>query len=455
MKVIEINKGLRLPLAGAPVQNIENALNPIRHFAVTGPDYVGMKPTMLVEVGDRVKAGQPLFEDKKNPGVFFTAPTSGKVLEIYRGDRRAFRSVFLEADRDENDAITFEHFDAKELTSLDESIVRKNLIASGYWTALRTRPYDKIPAIDSTPNSLFVTAIDTNPLAPRPMTIIAERKDDFLNGLKVLSRIAGKKIFLCVGESFDFPEASELPFLETVRFLGPHPAGLPGTHIHFLDPVGGAKKVWHVNYQDVIAVGQLFTTGKFSAERVISLAGPLVKNPRLIRTRLGACLKELTDGELLENKEPRIISGNVLCGRKIEDAGLCVLGRYHNQVTVIEELQKRTFWEWLYPGVNLYSVTRTILSSFLPPRWFSFNTGMHGGRRAIFPTYQLEKVMPLDMMPVYLFRALEIRDIEQAESLGALELSEEDVALCTFVDPGKNDFGAILRNVLTKIEQES
>jgi len=454
MKLIEINKGLRLPLAGAPSQNIENSPNPIRHFAVTGPDYVGMKPTMLVETGDQVKAGQPLFEDKKNPGVLFTAPVSGKVVEIFRGDRRAFRSVFLESDGEESESVSLETFDSEKLTSLDENIVRKNLIATGYWTALRTRPFDKIPPVESSPHSLFVTAIDTNPLAARPITVISERKNDFLNGLKVLSRIAGKKMFLCVGESFDFPEAAELPFLETVKFIGPHPAGLPGTHIHFLDPVGNGKKVWHINYQDVIAIGQIFTTGKFSAERVISLAGPLVKNPRLIRTRLGACLKELTAGELTDGKEPRIISGNVLCGRKIEDNGLCVLGRYHNQVTVIEELRQRTFWEWLYPGLNLYSITRTILSSFLPPRWFAFNTGVHGGRRAIFPVYQLEKVTPLDILPVYLFRALEIGDLEQAEALGALELSEEDVALCTFVDPGKNDFGAMLRDVLTKIEAE-
>lgn len=454
MRVIEIHKGLRLPLAGPPVQKIEDGPDSLRYFSVTGPDYVGMKPTMLVEVGNAVKAGQALFEDKKNPGVLFTAPVSGKVHAIHRGDRRLLHSVVVEADGAGNDSVAFDRFDADQLETLDAEIVRKNLISSGFWTALRARPFDRIPALDSTPDALFVTAIDTNPLAACPMTVIAERKDDFLNGLKVLSRISGKKMYLCVGESFDFDEAAKLPFLEAVRFIGPHPAGLPGTHIHFLRPVNGSKCAWHINYQDVIAIGKLFTTGRFSAERVISLAGPLVKNPRLIRTRLGACMKGLVEGQLVDKKEPRVISGNALCGRQGCENGLFGLGRYDNQITVIEELRKQTFWEWLYPGIKIYSAARVLFSSLMPPHRFAIDSGKHGGHRAIFPVQMFEKVMPLDIMPVYLFRALEVGDVEQAEALGALELAEEDVALCTFVDPGKNDFGALLRNMLTKIEKE-
>ena len=455
MRVIEINKGLRLPLAGAPVQNIENGPDTLRYFSVTGSDYAGMKPTMLVEPGDAVKAGQPLFEDKKNPGVLYTSPVSGKVHAINRGERRVLQSVVVEAEGAGNDSAAFDKFEASKLETLDAAIVRKNLITSGYWTALRARPFDRIPAIDSTPNALFVTAIDTNPLAARPMVIIAERKDDFINGLKVLSRISGKKMYLCVGESFHFNEAANLPFLETVQFIGPHPAGLPGTHIHFLSPVNASKRNWHINYQDVIAIGQLFTTGKFSAERVVSLAGPMVKKPRLIRTKLGACMKTLIKDELVGKKEARIISGNVLCGRQAQEDGMLFgLGRYHNQITVIEELRKQTFWEWLYPGINIFSVPRVLLSSLLPPKQYKLHSGIHGGHRAIFPVTWYDKIMPLDILPVQLFRALEIGDMEQAEALGVLELAEDDVSLCTFADPGKNDFGVMLRAMLTKIEQE-
>ncbi|MDR1957903.1 MAG: Na(+)-translocating NADH-quinone reductase subunit A [Planctomycetaceae bacterium] len=462
MRAIEISKGLNLPIAGKPIQQMDsqygggqNGNGPVlKLLAVNGPDYVGMKPQFHVEAGDTVKMGQVLFEDKKNPGVLFTSPGSGKIRAINRGEKRVFRSVIIELDGDGMKSVDFPKFAPEKLESLEEAEVRENLIQSGFWTAFRTRPFSQTPPIHSKPHSLFVTAIDTSPLAPDPVVVIQERWEDFQNGLKVLSPLCGKRLYLCVGENFPVKTVEKLWFLETVVFKGPHPAGLPGTHIHFLDPVSSQKTVWHIGYQDVIAIGQLFTTGQFPTERVIALAGPLVKKPRLIRTRLGVCMKEVLVEELTEQKIPRVISGNVLSGRTGEDNGLWGLGRFHNQISVIEEYSHRTFFEWLYPGLRIYSMTRTLLSSLLPVLKFRLNTATHGGHRAIFPVKQFEQLVPLDILPVFLFRALEMGDVEQSEALGCLELDEEDVSLCTFADPGKNDYGKMLRKMLTLIQKE-
>jgi Na+-transporting NADH:ubiquinone oxidoreductase subunit A len=240
--------------------------------------------------------------------------------------------------------------------------------------------------------------------------------------------------------------------VEPVVFEGPHPAGLPGTHIHFLEPVHHEKSVWYINYQDVAAIGYFFTHGKIDTQRIISLAGPMVKRPRLLRTRLGASIPELTENELPEGAI-RLISGNVLRGRKVEE-GLCHLGRYDLQITAIEEPREGELFGWISPGFKKHSLTRTVISAFEPLKKFSMNAAIYGGHRAIYPVDQFERVMPLEILPVFLFRALEVGDVEQAEALGCLELDEEDLALCTYADPGKNDYGVTLRNMLTTIERE-
>ena len=454
MKYIEITKGLDLALAGAPEQRIDSKIKEIKHVAVTGPDYVGLKPTVAVEAGQHVLAGELLFEDKKNPGVKFTSPGAGTVEAVHRGDKRSFRSVMIRLDDGDaaNKSVEFEKFDPAELITLCPKRVRALLIESGLWTALRTRPYSRIPKIDAEPSSLFVNAMDTNPHAPNPEIVIQERGDDFRNGLKVLSRICGKKLWVCKAPSSDIPEEG-IPMVETAVFAGPHPAGLSGTHIHELDPVGPGKSVWTIGYQDVIAVGALFTTGRYPTERIVALSGPMVKNPRLLRTRVGACLFELTKGELIEG-ESRIISGSVLCGRKIEENGLCALGPYVNQVSAVGDGNPRELFAWTLPGFRKFSVARTVASWYLP-RWpFKMTTALHGGHRAVFPNDAFDRIMPLDIIPLYLFKALEVGDIEAAEQLGALELDEEDVALCTLVDFGKNDYPSSLRAMLNTMMKD-
>jgi len=448
MRTIRISKGLDLPISGLPKQEISDA-QAVETVALVGPDYVGMKPTMAVAVGDRVKLGQTLFTDKKTPGVRYTSPGCGPVVAINRGAKRALQSVVVQLSGDEEES--FAHFPANQLETLPPDQVKDNLVGSGLWTAFRTRPFSKVPLPESTPRSIFVTAMDTNPLSADAGLVIGTRPEDFLNGLRVLRPIAGEKLFLCKSPRSEIPGA-DLSFVETVEFEGPHPAGLPGTHIHFLDPVSRQRTVWYLNYQDVMAIGSLFVTGRLDPRRVISLAGPAVAAPRLIRTRLGASTGELTAGELAEG-ENRVVSGSVLSGRQAEGP-LAFLGRYHLQISALAEGRKREFFGWMYPGLTRFSIKNVFASSLFRGKRFGLTTAAWGGGRAIVPIGSYEKVMPLDILPTFLLRALEVGDVEEAEALGCLELDEDDLALCTFVCPGKGEYGSMLRRNLTIIEKE-
>ncbi|EEX50744.1 Na(+)-translocating NADH-quinone reductase subunit A [Pasteurella dagmatis] len=445
--MITIKKGLDLPIAGKPEQVIRDG-NAITEVALLGEEYVGMRPSMKVREGDVVKKGQVLFEDKKNPGVMFTAPASGTVTAINRGAKRVLQSVVIKVEGD--DQITFEKYSADQLTQLTSEQVRQNLQTSGLWTALRTRPFSKVPAVDAAPASIFVNAMDTNPLAADPQVVLQANEEDFLNGLTVLSRLHEGKVYLCKAAGATVPTVS-LANVEVKEFAGPHPAGLSGTHIHFIDPVSATKFVWYVNYQDVIAMGKLFTTGELNVSRVVALAGPQVKNPALVRTVLGANLSQLTANELKDG-ENRVISGSVLSGAKAFGP-VDYLGRYALQVSVILEGREKEFLGWIMPGANKFSISRTVLGHF-SKKLFNFTTALNGGERAMVPIGAYERVMPLDIIPTLLLRDLASGDTDSAQALGCLELDEEDLALCTFVCPGKNEYGAFLRQALDKIEKE-
>jgi len=452
MAKIRIKKGLDLPISGEPKQEISEG-KPVSTVAVLGPDYVGMKPTMSVQVGDRVKQGQLLLTDKKTPGVQYTSPACGKVVAINRGAKRVFLSLVIqiEGEGEEGSAEQFKIYETKQLDGLTPEQVKENLVMSGLWTALRTRPFSKVPRPDSTPHSIFVTAMDTNPLAAKADMIIAERSDDFVAGLTVLTRLSTEGVFLCKAPQTQIP-GSELPGVETNEFVGPHPAGLPGTHIHFLDPASRKNTVWYINYQDVMAVGALFLTGRLDQSRVISLAGPAVKEPRLIRTRVGANIDELLDEELADG-ENRVISGSVLAGHTAHGP-MAFLGRYNLQISVLAEGGQRELFGWYMPGFNKFSVKGVVASKLSPGKKFAMDTSAYGSERAIVPIGSYEKVMPLDILPTFLLKALATDDLEQAEALGCLELDEEDLALCTFVCPGKGEYGQMLRRNLTTIEKE-
>ncbi|MBJ3816213.1 Na(+)-translocating NADH-quinone reductase subunit A [Shimwellia pseudoproteus] len=446
--MIKINKGLNLPVAGAPVQHIEEG-PAIASVAVLGEEYIGMRPSMRVQEGDLVRKGQVLFEDKKNPGVWFTAPGAGRVTAINRGDRRVLESVVITLEGEE--AIAFDQHPVESLATLNPAVAEQQLLASGMWTALRTRPFSKSPVPGSRPDAIFVTAIDTNPLSADPQPIITRQRAMFDAGLSVLARLTSGKVHVCqsCGGMLGGHPCGQVTFNE---FAGPHPAGLVGTHIHFLAPVSMTRKVWHVNYQDVIAIGHLFVNGELWTERVVALGGPQVKNPRLLRTRLGASLMDLTAGELADG-ENRIISGSVLSG--VNAAGpRAWLGRFHLQVSVLKEGREKELFGWVMPGKEKYSVTRTTLGHFLKHKLFSFTTDTHGGERSMVPIGSYERVMPLDILATPLLRDLLSGDTDSAQALGCLELDEEDLALCTYVCPGKYEYGPVLRSVLTRIEQE-
>ncbi len=447
MKTIRIRRGLDIPIAGRPEQTIQPAPF-VRRAALLGGDYPGLKPSMAVAEGERVRTGQLLFTDRRYPEVRFTAPGSGRVSAIHRGEKRVLLSVEIALEGD--DAESFARYGDGELDRLPRREVVENLLASGMWTALRRRPFESVPDPAETPAALFVTAIDTDPLGFDPAPVIAARERDFVNGLRVLGALTDGPLFVCQAPGATLPTGGRA---EAVAFAGPHPAGLVGTHIHFLLPPHEERSVWHIGCQDVIAVGHLFTTGEILTERVAAVAGPGVRNPRLVRTRLGAHLGDLLRDDLREG-EQRIVSGSLLSGHAAH-AETAFLGRYHLQACVLPEGAPRAApLGWLRPGLGAFSVRRLFAGAFERRRARPFDTAMGGERRAIYSIGTYEQVFPLDLPPTYLLRALAAGDTEEALALGCLELAEEDLALCSFVCPGKNDFGPMLRAVLDEIEKE-
>ena len=454
-----ITRGLTLPIAGEPSGRIEDA-RPARHVALVAADYVGLRPTMHVAVGDTVARGQLLFEDKTLPGVRFTAPAAGTVRAVNRGARRALQSVVIEQSRAEREgrepeAADFRSWTGRHPSGMTENEVRDVLLESGQWTALRARPHSRVADPATRPHSIFVTAVDTNPLAPDVAAIVEGREGPFERGLEALARLTPGPVFVCTGPDQRVPATTTAA--NQIRhevFDGVHPAGTVGVHIHTLDPVDRGKLVWHVGVQDVIAVGRLFESGVLDVSRVVALGGPPVSRPRLLRSRIGASTAELVDGNVDAAAEYRVISGSVLSGRGATGDAEGYLGRYHQQVSVLAEGREREFLGWLGPGFGTFSTIRTFASRLVPGRRFAMTTSTHGSPRAIVPIGMYERVMPLDLLPTPMLRALVMQDVERAEELGCLELDEEDLSLCTFVDPGKTDFGPHLRRVLDTLRTE-
>lgn len=444
--MIKIKRGLDIPIQGAPRQIIEDA-PAARAVAVVGFDYPGMKPTMAVSEGDRVKLGQLLFTDKKNEGVRYTAPAAGTVTAINRGAKRVLQSVVIEVDGD--DAEAFAACTADNLP--DAAAIRAQLVESGLWTALRTRPYSKVPAIDAQAAAIFVNAMDTHPLAADPAVVIAEQRDAFTLGQELLALLTAGNVYVCSAPDADVPLGSASS-IRGEQFSGPHPAGLAGTHVHFLEGVSAEKTVWTIGYQDVIAIGRSFLDGRLYTDRVIALGGPQVENPRLLRTRLGVDLQALCAGQL-KNGDNRIVSGSVLGGRAVQGA-TSYLGRYHNQVSVLLEGRHREFMGWFSPGFNKHSNLGIYVTSWLGKKLLPMTTNTNGSERAMVPVGSFERVVPLDVLPTQLLRALIVGDTEMAQALGCLELDEEDLGLCSYVCSGKYEYGPILRDNLTRIEKE-
>ena len=441
-----LKKGLNLPILGAPEQVIGEG-PAVKTVAVLGSDYVGLKPRLAVQEGDKVSAGDPIFAHKDTPDVMVTAPASGTVKAVNRGARRALISVEIEIDAKSNKARDF----SKVGSNRSANGIVERLAASGLWTSFRTRPYSKVPATDTRPSAIFVTAMDSEPLAPDAAVIINDAAKEFEDGLKAITKLTEGTTYLCVEDGTDGP-GGDIKGVEVATFSGPHPSGLAGTHIHFLQPPTAEKFIWTIGYQDVIAIGALMKTGKLDSKRVVGITGPLAKNPRLVRTIAGASMEELSNGELNSDVPVRYVSGSVLSGTLGEGPSAYV-GRYARQITLIEEDYKQIPMGWIRPMFAKYS-NQPVLGSALSSKLFPLTSNLNGGRRAMVPLGTFEKLMPQDYLPTQLLRSLLVMDTDQAQALGVLELDEEDLGLCGFSCPAKYEYGMALRDCLTKIEKE-
>jgi len=467
MAEFHIKKGLNIPITGEPKQEISPAKS-VDQVAIVAADFVGMKPKMFCEVGSVVKRGQPLFEDRKNPGVIHTALGAGTVIKVNRGAKRALQTVIIELNQNERDGTPaeedFQPFEAyKPEGDYSAEELEALLVESGLWTTIRTRPHSRNPEIGTRPSALFLTCTDSEPLSGDCNVIIAGQEEDFLAGAKALTAFASKT-HLCVEKGSKVPA---VPGADKSTFSGIHPYGLAGTHIANLYPVTRKRIAWNIHLQDIIAVGQLLRTGKLITDRIVSLAGPAVSNPRLLKTRIGANLETLCAGEFEDGEETyimhghektgrthRIISGSPVSGRTAQGEIHGYLGRMHRQITILKEGREREFIGWMLPGANKFSSIPIFLSALFGKKKFNFTTTTNGEEREMVPIGMYERIMPLDIIPTFLLRAMEIGDTDRAEKLGALELDEEDLALCSFVCPGKQDHGVHLRKTLDEIHKE-
>lgn len=447
--MIVIKKGIDLPISGVITEDTIHQASNQSLYAILGEDYLGLKPTMMVTEGDKVQEGQALFEDKKNAGVFVCAPVSGVVERVVRGERRRLLAVEIRPDAS-IEPLSFNSYEMQALDGLSEDSVREQLQKSGVWALLRSRPYDKTPKIDAKPHSIFINTMDSNPLSLNPMLALENREEDYQAGLKVLAKLSDGAIHVCHRPDSKFPNV-DVEKVQYHAFSGIHPVGLVGTHIHFIDAVGTQKSVWHLSLQDLLAIGHLFLKGKIDNHRLCAVAGPGVLEPKIYKVRRGMNLQTLLQDNLREG-EQRIVSGSVFSGRQaLKDT--MYLSAYDQQVSVLPEGRDSIFLEFMRPGLNSYSRTRAYLGRFVK-KLLPFTTSMQGSPRPIVPFGIYEDVMPLDILPTLLLKSLVVKDTDTAIDLGALELSEEDVALLTYVDPGKHDFGAILRENLEQIEEE-
>jgi Na+-transporting NADH:ubiquinone oxidoreductase subunit A len=414
---VKIRRGQDVSLSGKPASTIRNAW-PIDMVALQGSDYPDLRPDFRVAVGDKVKAGQVLFVDRKRPEICFVSPASGTIGEITYGRRRMLDLVVVNVDGDENQNYAIPD-------RMDDNYVRALLLETGQWPAFRTRPFGRIPDPGAVPDAIFVTAINTEPLGEDVATVLQPHLSQFRAGLETIRHLTAGPVYLC--QPPDIPTIETPEQVQTAIFDGPHPAGLPGTHIHSLHPASRTRQVWHIGYQDVIAIGHLVSTGQVFSERVIALAGAAVRTPGLVSTRLGAHLNALVADELREG-EINILSGSALSGRPAR-----YLGRFHNQVSV------------------LFQQSTTPSSAM--SRFFG-GLVVKGHADPIIPITAYDNVMPLDILPVPLLRALSVGDVETAELLGCLELTEEDMALLTHICPTGLDYPFLLRQILNQLEEQ-
>ncbi len=448
MAVHKIKKGLDVPIHGALSNHSLVDGSAVDRVALLPQESWGIKVQMLAKEGDTVQIGTPLFRDRRDPDVVFTSPGAGTLEAIHRGARRAVQSVVIRLQEQES-SLSFDKMDPRQCQR--EELVR-HLAASGLWPNLRQRPLNKAAQSTDTPRSIFVTAMDTHPLAPDPLQMLAGREEDFQIGLAALTVLSGGATYLCTKAGQDW-SAFLIDGVQHESFQGKHPAGNAGVHIHTLDPVGTGRLVWHIDYQGVAEIGFFLRNGVLPTERRIAVVGPAANKTAVVRTRRGASTESF-HAYTPHPSKVRFIAGSVLNGSTANPGTVTgFLGRYTHQLSLLGDAPEREFLGWVKPVGSRWSLTNAYLAKFFR-KTFHFDTDLNGAERAIVPLGNYEKVMPMDILPTHLIKALAADDLVQAEKLGVLELAEEDLALCQFVCPSKIDITDLLRAMLTRIEKE-
>lgn len=446
--MIKIKKGIDIHLVGEAKKEVKN-YDP-QLFALKPHDFIGVVPKMHVAEGDDVKVGTVLFHDKNNESVFFTSPASGKVKAIVRGEKRVILQVIVESDG-KFETIDFGKADPSKLSR--NEIVEK-LVQSGTWTMLRQRPYSTIAKIQDEPKCIAVSMFDTAPLAPDNNFIVKDQMAVIKAGVEALAKLTKGMVYLNVNSSETQQALASLNFsaknVTITEFQGPHPAGNVSTQLNVLSPINKGETVWYTYAQNLIAIGNLFLNGVYDSSRVVAFTGSEVKEPMYYRTRIGADMSGLYANIATENV--RIISGNVLTGKKIN--GENFLGYYDSQVTVIPEGDHYQLFGWLAPNFKKFTSTNTMGASLCKKSKKVLDTNLNGGIRPLIMTGNFEKVFPFDIYPMQLIKACIIKDIDQMEELGIYEIDAEDFALCEVIDPSKTAIQQIVRESLEMLRKE-
>lgn len=442
---VKVKKGCDIRLTGSSERTVVDL--PVDRVAYTLVDFPYIKPKMLLKEGDKVECGTPLFCDKKSPEVVFVSPVSGTVEEIVRGDRRVLLAVIIKKEGDAK--VSFPKIALGDVEKLDAEGAKKALLERGLWAFLKRRPFHKVALTTDTPANIFVTCLDSNPLAADPNFYLDGREEDFNAGIALLSKICSQ-VHVCL-EGNEEPSKTFLSSsAETHTFSGVHPRGNLSVHIEKIAPVVRQEQVvWSIRAQEVVAMGKTLLTGNFDAERVVAWAGPAAVEQKYYKTILGASLASLP---VVEGQEVRRISGSVLSGREMTEGAY--LGFYDNTAVALKEGREKKVLGWLDPGLKAHSLTRCYVSSVAPLGELDLTTTTNGEHRAIVDSEMYDKVQPLYIHTAFLFKSLLVEDVEEAERQGLWSVAPEDMALASYMDPSKNDFAAPLINVLNILHKE-
>ncbi len=446
MQIIKIKKGLDIPLKGVAAKVTGGFFIP-NYVAIKPADFVNVLPRMIVNPGDRVKAGTPLFKNKYDERIVFTSPVSGVVMEPIRGDKRLIMEIPVKADQD----IFYEEFGRQDISSMNAEDIRSLLTKSGLWTYIRQRPYDLIPSVDATPRDIYISTFDTSPLAPDYNFVLKEKVTYFQAGIDALAKLSNGRVHLGLDGSLDNNIFSSVKNAELHYFKGPHPTGNVSVQIHHTKPINKGETIWHLNPQDVAMIGKLFVDGIYDARRTIALTGPEAREPFYQEVVVGCKLKPIIESQT-KQQHLRVISGNVLTGSSVSAEGF--LGYYHHQLTFITEGDYYEFAGWAMPGFKKFSNSRVFFSWLFPGKKYDFDTNYHGGHRPLVMSGQYEKVFPFNILPVYLVKAILAQDIEKMESLGIYEVAPEDFALCDYVCTSKTEVQQIVREGMEMLRKE-